>query len=73
MNTKYKFFQMDKSEFSAYHDTYDEILLQDGILLQIESVEEVVYPIEKLMKLPFVKEWGFQFTEEVKYHVINMV
>lgn len=59
MNTKYKFFQMDKSEFSSYHDTYDEILLQDGILLQIESVEEVTYSINYLKKLPFVREWGF--------------
>ena len=31
MNTRYKYFQMDRPEYSEYHDVYEEVLLQDGI------------------------------------------
>ena len=31
MNTRYKYFQMDRPEYSAYFEEYQEVLLQDGI------------------------------------------
>lgn len=35
MNTRYKYFQMDRTEYSAYFEEYQEILLQDGIGFQL--------------------------------------
>ena len=73
INTKYKFFQLDQPEYSAYHDQYQEILLQDGIALQLQSVEEQTYDPNYLNKLPYMQEQGLSFTENVKFTILNMV
>ena len=43
MNTRCKYFQFDRPEYSAYFDGYQEILLQDGISFQIQTIEEITY------------------------------
>ena len=63
INTQYKFFQLDQAEYSAYHDQYQEILLQDGIALQVQSLEEQIYEPRYLNGLPSIKEQGLTFTE----------
>jgi len=49
---------MDRTEYSAYHEEYSEILLQDGIGFSIQSIEDQVYTPKQLSTLPNVKEWG---------------
>lgn len=73
INTSYKYFQLDQPEYSAYHDQYQEILLQDGIALQLQSIEKQTYDPSYLNKLPYMQEQGLLFTDSVKFTVINMV
>ena len=48
-------------------------MLQDGIALQLQSLEEQSYEPAYLNKLPFMQEQDLSFTENVKFTVINMV
>lgn len=73
MNTRYKYFQFDRPEFSAYYDEYQEVLLQDGIGFQVQSIEEVTYKPNYLNALPNIKDWGLNFTDSIKFTVLNLV
>ena len=71
MNTKYKFFQMDKPEYTAYSDSCPEILLQDGITLQIDSMEEISYTKDYINKLAGIKDRGLNFARDLKIVMID--
>jgi len=54
-------FEMNKPEFSAYHDTDNEVLIQDGTCMIVTKVEEVKKDKDILtyVHLKFIGHGGF--------------
>lgn len=52
---------MNKAEFSAYHETENEVLIQDGACLQVLKVEEQKQEKEPLffIQMDFIGHGGF--------------
>jgi hypothetical protein len=53
LNTKYEYFRLDREEFSSYYSSEKEVVLADGIQLQITQIQTKFYDKKYLKKLKF--------------------
>ena len=65
-------FDMNHENFSAFHETEKEVLLQDGLCLRVLLIESERYEAEYINQLPHIQRLGVTFQDKVFAKIIHL-